>query len=238
MDGRKILQIAALGGAAKKQGLNYRRPRHALKGRQDAYAVEVGGVWGWPYAMRRPRLAKLCCRMPNRARRSPIPIFTAPGPIVARICACRRRAKPRSLRCWEARRGDRRVSGHHQQDQAQRGFRQASQKEIDRVFGPAPAAARKSRVIVLDNGQVHLGQGDNASARESFETHRLTIEWLPENAPELNGIERLWGDMKSPPLRPPDLRRGSRARKHHPSSHRHHGQRTRRSTVGRLSIVY
>lgn len=37
---RRELQIAAFGGPTKKSGLSYRRPRHTLKDRQDADAVE------------------------------------------------------------------------------------------------------------------------------------------------------------------------------------------------------
>ncbi len=69
--GRENLQIPAFGGAAKKRGLSYRRPRHTFKGRQYAEAMAVWGC-GWPCARRRPRLATSCCCTPTRARRSPI----------------------------------------------------------------------------------------------------------------------------------------------------------------------
>src|SRR5208283_5234844 len=42
--GRGDLEIAALQGATEKRGFRYRRPRHTLKGRQDAEAVDRGGL--------------------------------------------------------------------------------------------------------------------------------------------------------------------------------------------------
>src|SRR3984957_11860240 len=42
--GRDDLEIAAFQGAAQKGGFRYRRPRHTLKGRQDAEAVDRGGL--------------------------------------------------------------------------------------------------------------------------------------------------------------------------------------------------
>src|SRR6202046_4917702 len=42
--GRDDLEIAAFQGAAQKGAFRYRRPRHTLKGRQDAEAVDRGGL--------------------------------------------------------------------------------------------------------------------------------------------------------------------------------------------------
>src|SRR5262249_29616061 len=42
--GRYPLPLAALQGAAEKRGFRFRRPRHTLKGRQDADAVDRGGL--------------------------------------------------------------------------------------------------------------------------------------------------------------------------------------------------
>ena len=68
-------------------------------------------------------------------------------------------------------------------------------EEIDRLFGPAPGAARKPVVIVLDNGPIHRSKA-TAKALEA-RAHWLAVEWLPKYAPELNEIERAWRDLKS-----------------------------------------
>jgi hypothetical protein len=44
--GRADLPLAAIGGAAQKGGFGWRRPRHTLKGRQDADAVDRSGLRG------------------------------------------------------------------------------------------------------------------------------------------------------------------------------------------------
>src|SRR5690606_18368500 len=38
------LALAAVGGAAQKRGFSWRRPRHTLKGRQNAAAVDRSGL--------------------------------------------------------------------------------------------------------------------------------------------------------------------------------------------------
>src|SRR6201992_3195780 len=44
--GRAHLTLAVIGGAAQKRGFGRRRPRHTLKGRQDADAVDRAGLRG------------------------------------------------------------------------------------------------------------------------------------------------------------------------------------------------
>lgn len=68
-------------------------------------------------------------------------------------------------------------------------------EEIDRLFGPAPGAARKPVAIVLDNGPIHRSKATTKAL--AARAHWLTVEWLPKYAPELNEIERAWRDIKS-----------------------------------------
>ncbi len=49
-------------------------------------------------------------------------------------------------------------------------------------------------VLVLDNGPIHASKATRAALAER--THRLTVEWLPKYAPELNDIEAVWRDLK------------------------------------------
>jgi transposase len=48
---------------------------------------------------------------------------------------------------------------------------------------------------VLDNGPIHVSKPTLAALAKP--AHWLTIEWLPKYAPELNGIEVVWGDLKA-----------------------------------------
>jgi hypothetical protein len=48
-------------------------------------------------------------------------------------------------------------------------------------------------VLVLDNGPIHTSK---ASRRALAARPRLSVEWLPTYAPELNDIERSWRDLK------------------------------------------
>ena len=68
-------------------------------------------------------------------------------------------------------------------------------KAIDRDYGPRPGTPTKPVVIALDNGPIHTSTATRQAlaARE----HWLTVEWLPKYAPELNEIERSWRDLKS-----------------------------------------
>ena len=66
--------------------------------------------------------------------------------------------------------------------------------EIDRRWGPKPGGATRPVVLVLDNGPIHTSKATRAALAQR--AHRLTVEWLPKYAPELNDIEGLWRDLK------------------------------------------
>ncbi len=48
-------------------------------------------------------------------------------------------------------------------------------------------------VVVLDNGPIHTSK---ATTKALAERPWLTVEWLPNYAPELNDIEHRWRDLK------------------------------------------
>src|SRR5918995_1147867 len=52
----------------------------------------------------------------------------------------------------------------------------------------------KRIVLVLDNGPIHTSKASRAALAER--AHWLTVEWLPKYAPELNDIEGVWRDLK------------------------------------------
>src|SRR5580700_7542406 len=192
--GRHNLQVAALGCAAKKGGLSYRRPRHTLKGRQDADAVERVGL-------------RLALRK-AQAEAGDIVLLHADESEAL--------THPYLARAWAKRGADLRVPAPGQSSKvAMMGARNAATgellvvtsktkrsadfvkllEEIDRLFGPAPGAARKPVAIVLDNGPIHRSKATTKAL--AARAHWLTVEWLPKYAPELNEIERAWRDMKS-----------------------------------------
>lgn len=66
-------------------------------------------------------------------------------------------------------------------------------EKLDLRYGPKPGLNTAPVVLVLDNGPIHTSKLTRAAlARRS----RLTVEWLPKYAPELNDIERSWRDLK------------------------------------------
>ena len=66
--------------------------------------------------------------------------------------------------------------------------------EIDQRWGQTPGEVVRPVVLVLDNGPIHTSKATRAALAER--THRLTVEWLPKYAPELNDIEAVWRDLK------------------------------------------
>lgn len=68
-------------------------------------------------------------------------------------------------------------------------------EELDRLYGPKPAAPIEPVVIVLDNGPVHTSKASRAAL--AARAHWLTVEWLPKYTPELNDIEVVWGNLKA-----------------------------------------
>ena len=66
---------------------------------------------------------------------------------------------------------------------------------LDQLYGPRPGFKTKPAVIVLDNGPIHVSKATLAAL--AARAHWLTVEWLPKYAPELNGIESVWRDLKA-----------------------------------------
>ena len=50
-------------------------------------------------------------------------------------------------------------------------------------------------MLVLDNGPIHPSKAGRAAL--AARRRRLTVEWLPRYAPELNDIEVVWGQLKN-----------------------------------------
>ena len=62
-------------------------------------------------------------------------------------------------------------------------------------LGAAYGTTERARplIAVLDNGPIHRSK---LTTKALAERTWLTLEWLPEYAPELNDIERCWRDLK------------------------------------------
>lgn len=186
------LGLAAQHSAAQKRGFAWRRPRHTLKGRQDAQAVERSGV----------RLSLLRQQAETGDIRL---LFQDESEALTH---------PYLAHVWAKRGADIRVEAPGQaKKRAILGVLDAASNEVivvtsatkrsadfitllealDRRHAPRPGATMKPTVIVLDNGPIHTSK---LSAKALAERPWLTVEWLPKYAPELNDIERSWRDLK------------------------------------------
>jgi transposase len=173
-------------------GYRWRRPRHTLKGRQDAGAVDRAGL--------RLKLLR------QQAAAGDIDLLF--GDEAEAL------THPYLAHCWAARGADLRVEAPGRArkrallgalDHARRelivltsGTKRSSDfvamlGRLDRVYGPAPGRVGRPVVLVLDNGPIHTSK---ASRRALAARPWLTVEWLPRYAPELNDIERAWRDLK------------------------------------------
>ena len=188
------LALQALGGVAEKGGFASKRPRHTLRGRQDAEAVERSGVRlkllkqqalagdivllfaDESEALTHPYLARA------RARRGAGLGVEAPGQArkVAMIGALDFAARELIVETSRSKRS---------------GGVIALIERLDRLYGPKPGEERKPVRIVLDNGPVHTSKATLAALGQR--SHWLAPEWLPKYAPELNDIERSWKTLKS-----------------------------------------
>jgi transposase len=175
-----------------KRGYRWRRPRHTLKGRQDAPAVDYAGL--------RLKLLR------QQARAGDIHLLFGDESEAL--------THPYLAHCWARRGAELRVEAPGRAkrrallgalDHARReltvltsatkrsGDSVALLGRLDRDYGPAPGREDRPGVLVLDNGPIHTSK----ASREALAARPwLTVEWLPRYAPELNDIERSWRDLK------------------------------------------
>jgi hypothetical protein len=198
------------GAPTAPKGFAWRRPRHTLKGRQDAAAV----------AASREHLADLKTQ-------------AAAGAIdLVFLDESEALTHPYLARCWARRGAELRIQAPGQaKKQAMLGafdpvcrrllvHTSPTKRSTDFValldrLGAAYGTAERARplVAVLDNGPIHTSKlTTKALAARPW----LTLEWLPKYAPELNDIERCWRDLKQHYLANPYLRRCRRSRPRHP----------------------
>src|SRR3954447_6610237 len=183
------LAAVALAPIAPK-GFAWRRPRHTLKGRQDAAAVEAS----------RQHLADLKTQ-------------AAIGAIdLVFLDESEALMHPYLARCWARRGAELRIEAPGQaKKQAMLGAfdpvrrrllvhtsptkRSTDFVELLDQLGAAYGTAERTRplVAVLDNGPIHRSK---LTTKALAQRPWLTLEWLPKYAPELNDIERCWRDLK------------------------------------------
>jgi DDE superfamily endonuclease len=172
------------------KGFAWRRPRHTLKGRQDAAAV----------AASREHLADLKSQ-------------AAAGAIdLVFLDESEALTHPYLARCWARRGTELRIQAPGQaKKRAMLGafdpvhrpllvHTSPTKRSTDFValldrLGAAYGTTERTRplVAVLDNGPIHISR---LTTRALAERPWLTLEWLPKYAPELNDIERCWRDLK------------------------------------------
>jgi hypothetical protein len=177
---------------AAKGGYRWRRPRHTLKGRQDARAVDYAGL--------RLRLLR------RQAQAGDIHLLFGDESEAL--------THPYLAHCWARRGADLRVEAPGQATKrALLGVLDHASGELivltsatkrsadfadllarlDRDYGPAPGGEDRPVFLVLDNGPIHTSK---ASRKALAARPWLTVEWLPKYAPELNDVERSWRDLK------------------------------------------
>ena len=183
------LAAVALAPIAPK-GFAWRRPRHTLKGRQDAAAV----------AASRERLVELKTQ-------------AAAGAIdLVFLDESEALTHPYLARCWARRGAELRIEAPGQaKKQAMLGafdpvhrrllvHTSPTKRSTDFVdlldqIGTAYGTSERTRplIAVLDNGPIHRSK---LTTKALAQRPWLTLEWLPKYAPELNDIERCWRDLK------------------------------------------
>ena len=183
------LAAVALAPIAPK-GFAWRRPRHTLKARQDAAAVEAS----------RRHLTDLKTQAAAEAIDL---VFLDESEALTH---------PYLARCWARRGTELRIQAPGQAkkramlgafDPVRRQLlvhASATKRSTDFValldqLGAAYGTAERTRplVAVLDNGPIHTSK---LTTRALAQRPWLTLEWLPKYAPELNDIERCWRDLK------------------------------------------
>jgi transposase len=178
------------GSGGRPPHFAFRRPRHTLKGRQDAAAV----------AASRERLADLKTRA------------AAGGIDLVFLDESEALTHPYLARCWARRGAELRIQAPGQaKKQAMLGafdpvhrrllvHTSPTKRSTDFLalldqLGAAYGTSERARplVAVLDNGPIHRSK---LTTRALAQRPWLTLEWLPKYAPELNDIERCWRDLK------------------------------------------
>ena len=181
----------------QKGGFVFKRPRHTLKGRQDASAVDRSGL--------RLKLLK------QQAKAGDLRLLFADESEAL--------THPYLARAWAKRGADLRIPApgqakkiammgaldfttNHLSVVTSRTKRSSDfiglLSELDRLYGPQPGKAQIPVVLVLDNGPVHTSKLTRQALEER--NHWLTVEWLPKYAPELNDIEPAWKALKQTEL--------------------------------------
>src|SRR3954453_23502263 len=172
------------------KGFAWRRPRHTLKGRQDAAAVEA-----------------------SRRHLTDLKTQAAAGAIdLVFLDESEALTHPYLARCWARRGTELRIEAPGQaKKRAMLGafdpvhrrllvHTSSTKRSTDFValldqLGATYGTTERTRplVAVLDNGPIHRSK---LTTKALAERTWLTLEWLPKYAPELNDIERCWRDLK------------------------------------------
>jgi DDE superfamily endonuclease len=177
---------------AQEGGYRWRRPRHTLKGRQDAEAVDRAGL--------RLRLLR------QQAAAGDIHLLFGDESEAL--------THPYLAHAWAERGADLRVEAPGRASKrALLGVLDHAEGELivvtsatkrsgdflrllarlDAGYAPRPGGENRPVVLVLDNGPIHTSR----ASREALAARDwLRVEWLPRYAPELNDIERSWRDLK------------------------------------------
>lgn len=179
--------------AQTKRGFRWRRPRHTLKGRQDAREVERVGL-RLQLRRQQARAGDIVLLFEDESEALTHPYLAhawAERGADLRVAAPGQARKVAMIGALDT--TTRELIVHTSATKRSTDFI-ALLEELDRRFGPRPGRRRrKPIVLVLDNGPIHTSK---ASLAALAARHWITVEWLPRYAPELNDIELSWRDLK------------------------------------------
>ena len=178
--------------AQTKRGFRWRRPRHTLRGRQDASEVDRVGL---RLRLRRQqaRAGDIILLFGDESEALTHPYLAhawAERGADLRVAAPGQARKVAMIGALDAER--RELIVHRSATKRSSDFI-ALLEELDRRFGPRPRRRTKPVVLVLDNGPIHTSKASMAALAAR---RWISVEWLPRYAPELNDIELSWRDLK------------------------------------------
>lgn len=178
--------------AQAKRGFRWRRPRHTLKGRQDAGEINRVGL-RLQIRRQQAQAGDIVLLYEDESEALTHPYLAhawAPRGADLRVAAPGQSKKVAMLGVLDA--ITRELIVHTSPTKRSTDFI-ALLERLDTHFGPRPGRTTRPVVLVLDNGPIHTSKASMAalSARSW-----ITVEWLPRYAPELNDIELSWRDLK------------------------------------------
>jgi transposase len=193
MRGRSHQPLAIVQSLTKKK-FRWRRPRHTLKGRQNAAEVDRIGL-RLHLLKQQAKAGDIVLLYGDESEALTHPYLArawAKAGMDLRVPAPGQARKVALLGSFDH--VTRELIVHTSPTKRSSDF-VAHLEQLDRLYGPKPGQPVRKVVLVEDNGPIHTSTLSRAAL--ATRAHWLTVEWLPKYAPELNDIETVWRDLKA-----------------------------------------